>query len=370
MRWPRLFDRLHLTELVLFSLWAVFILVIMGLSDQLLMLMDFWMNRGIPFFIVIRILFFRLPALLQSFLPVSALFAAVIVAVRWVRDQDMIVFESAGVSLRRLMFPVVIFGLILTGIQFYVQEYIAPHSQTAAETLFSEVLVKDPAPLIEAGRLIKDPQGRTFYASGYDRVHGYFKDIIIVDPTRTPMMFMMAKTGRFIRGSFRLDFVNIYSPSGHGWLHFEATIKQLSLPFGGDYIRGSGTGGNIAHVPTSREMTLPGLSKAIHELEKVGLNSAGLRVDRELRYSLPFSNLVLSWLGVLIVVKLIHGKRGWGRWVLMGGFVALVCLIYLFLIALMRSLGIAGVLPPIVAAWTPLIILVGVGGLISLLFPR
>jgi lipopolysaccharide export system permease protein len=361
-----LFDRLHVFELVLFSFWTIFILVIMGLSDQMLILMDYWMNRGIPFIVVLRILFYRLPSLLQTFLPVSALFASVIVAVRWVRDQDLIIFETSGVRLRRLMFPVIVFGLFLTLFQFWIQERVAPQSQTSAETLFSQILTREPQSIVEVGQLSRDQKGRTFLASGYDQFRHVYLNILMMDPTQSPPLFVVAKEARFVGKQIRLDGVNAYSRGVNNFLEFQMKMSHILIPFDDTSFQG----GSVVRVKTSREMTLPELNGAIQTLRKAGLNPVGLRVDRDLRYSLPFSNLILAWMGALIVVSILKGKKGLLRWIVMGLMVLLVSIIYLFLIALMRSLGIGAVVAPVVAAWAPLVVLVCIGGLIRLIYSR
>ena len=338
----------------------------MGLSDQMLVLMDYWMNRGVSFSIVIRILFLRIPSLIQYFLPISALFSSVILAIRWIRDQELVIYEASGVRLLRLLRPMIIFGLCLSSFQFIIQEYVSPRTHFAAQALFSDILVKEPQLVVTAGQLIRDSKGRTFLSARYDRFLHVYHDILMMDPTHVPILFVVAKEARWISSRLRLDNVNIYGLGANQWVTFQMKMKKLWVPFEGNALQNSPS----TRVKTSQEMTLPELKRTINEIKQSGLNPIGLLVDMHLRYSLPFANLVLSLSGAWIVISIVRGNKGFLSWMLMGLMILMICLSYFFLVALCRSLGIGSVIPPLVAAWGPLMIILILSSVIRLIFQR
>ncbi len=83
--------------------------------------------------LLIKFVLYSLPTMLQYVLPLTAAFASTMVFLRMARDREVVACSAAGMSYRKLVFPVVMLALVLTMGLFYLSNYVVPDYYVKAQ---------------------------------------------------------------------------------------------------------------------------------------------------------------------------------------------------------------------------------------------
>ncbi|MFH0887334.1 MAG: LptF/LptG family permease, partial [bacterium] len=114
----------------------------------------------------------------------------------------------------------------------------------------------------------------------------------------------------------------------------------------------------FAQQKTPQEMNSRELFSHMKLLEQGGVATNALSTEFHLKYSIPMVSLVFALIGIPLSLPSIRGGKSWG-------IVLSVVIVFSFYVfaSILRSLGRGGVIPPIIAAWTPNItfIIIGIG---------
>jgi LPS export ABC transporter permease LptG len=99
-------DRYVLRELVAPFVLATALLTFFLLIDRIYQLTELVIIKGVPFHLVLQLLAFMLPSFLAHTLPMALLVAVLLVGGRMAGDLEVVAWKAAGVSLTRLLRPV------------------------------------------------------------------------------------------------------------------------------------------------------------------------------------------------------------------------------------------------------------------------
>lgn len=139
---------------------------------------------------LIRFIAYSMPTMLTLVLPFSAGFAVTIVYCRLVMDNEVTACLASGMSYRALILPVAVFGLVLTGLTFYLSNWVLPdfYGRVAGivERDVSSILLKQ----INDGKPVRLPDDVWFFAD-----EGAMVDDLAPMPgqSRTPFRRMMLR---------------------------------------------------------------------------------------------------------------------------------------------------------------------------------
>lgn len=99
---------------------SLFVLVILLLTQQALMIMNLLVNKGLSLETVFRLLMMIFPQFLSMIIPVSVLTASTATFHRLASDGEIIALKASGISLSRLLVPLLVFAAIGFGSNFYL----------------------------------------------------------------------------------------------------------------------------------------------------------------------------------------------------------------------------------------------------------
>lgn len=83
--------------------------VIIGMVDLVFTLVDLFINNGVPLLIVLKLLIFKIPAILVLFFPMAVLFTVLISLIRIIKDSELTVLRAGGIAVERVIVPIVFF---------------------------------------------------------------------------------------------------------------------------------------------------------------------------------------------------------------------------------------------------------------------
>ncbi len=108
---PRLLDRYVLREVVPPFLLGLLLVTFVLLMNQVLLLADLFIDKGVPWLQALRLLGLLVPSILVFALPMAVLMGVVGGLARLSADSEIVALRSAGVGPRRLARPLLVFGL-------------------------------------------------------------------------------------------------------------------------------------------------------------------------------------------------------------------------------------------------------------------
>ena len=88
--------------------------------------MDLFINSGVPFGTVFRLLMYKIPAIMVMFLPMSSIFSTMLLLVRMAKDNEITIIRTSGVNIFRVIIPVALLGLGTALFSWGVNEYVTP----------------------------------------------------------------------------------------------------------------------------------------------------------------------------------------------------------------------------------------------------
>ncbi len=121
------------------------------------------MSRGISPLLIATFFFQNVPYILSFSMPVSTLFAALLLFGRLSMDNEISALKACGLSLWRLIAPLIVLSLFFSAICIYINCEIAPAAKYANKKLLRSAGVEEPINLLEEGRFINDFPGLMIY---------------------------------------------------------------------------------------------------------------------------------------------------------------------------------------------------------------
>ena len=293
-----------------------------------------------------RILLFfaaQLPKVFGLMTPVASLVAAIVLLNLLARNSEIVAFKAGGVSLFHLGRPLLAAGLGLSLASFVLAEGLAPRATAVANKIREEgrghqatTVVRDL--WIKGVRTVE-------HLERYDEADGSAEGLTIIftGEDQAAARRLEAGRGRFIDGRLELEGIldKTYGPDRAFTLNRVSGLTLEDWP--------APPPGLSRADKASEEMSFLELWRGIRRLSAEGFGPVRQRVDLQLKFSFALLPLVMVLVGLPL-----------GFWREKGGSVALgICLglagsfFYLISMELARSLGYAGFLPPLVAAWLP-----------------
>ncbi|MDD5456916.1 MAG: LptF/LptG family permease, partial [Candidatus Margulisbacteria bacterium] len=260
----KLFDRYCIKELTFPFLIATTAFVIIGLVDLLFSLLDYLINRGVPAGVIFKLLLYKVPAIIVLFLPLATLFAVMLVIFRWVKDSEMIVYWTNGVVYERIFVPVVIFALTITGLAFYLGEYVVPITNFKSNTLIHRVILKETIPTLEENTFFKDVGNKIFYVRKIYKDKKMMEGIMLYELDVQPPRVIMADKAQWNGNYWLLQNGQIHRYNINGFFEYEAQFKEMKIKVNYDIDSA------YQKVKNTKEMSLVELKKRIREMDVAG----------------------------------------------------------------------------------------------------
>jgi LPS export ABC transporter permease LptG/LPS export ABC transporter permease LptF len=302
-----------------------------------------------PLSMLFEYIYFRLPEFLQLGLPMTALLATLLTLGLFQKFNEITAMKACGISVFRVIAPAIVLATAIGGLSFRLQENILPGSSQKATEVWERINDVPPR-----GSGI---QGRSWVTN---KTRDLFFHYDYFDPTTLTFgklsVFEMDSARWSIRRRHFAEQARLDGQVlrlGDGWSRDfpGGEISQPPAPvfFAAlDISIPEGRGLFLDETKDPSKMNYAELGRYIGEVEKLGLDTTRLRVDRSSKISFPFVAVIMTLLGIPFAFAM--GKKG----ALVGVGVGLgVALVFWTTIGVFKSLGAVGILPVFLAAWGP-----------------
>jgi LPS export ABC transporter permease LptF len=367
-----LVDRYLIREMVFPFVLAVAGFVLFIVLNLIPQLSDFMLDRNVPLLTLFQMLAYRLPELLVYGLPVGVLFAIFWALGRLSHDRELVALQAAGFSLRRLMLPVVLMGVITTGAAFAVGELWMPWANHRYYDLLREIFFIRSSPQIRESTFIKISDTAYAYIERYDPTTKKLSNVMVFDQgggeylaeldARFPKI-IVAPEGEWDGEYWRLTQGKLHKLRDDGQLEYTLTFEKLSIRTG-PYLQRI-----FLEQRTPHEMGIAELYQQIQGLRRSRLGAESLIVELHSKIAVPFSALVFALFGAPLSLIFAQGGAPRGR---AAGVILSVVLVacYQGLLLWMSTLGKRGVIAPALAPWVPNILFLVLGVLLLIWVDR
>ena len=117
---------------------AAFTSIISG-SSVLFRLISKAVKYGFSLSSTLQLFVYKLPAIISITLPMAVLLATILVIGRLSSDLEILALRSAGVSLIRILIPILSVGLVVSLVNIIFNEIVVPRSNYNAEILMHDL---------------------------------------------------------------------------------------------------------------------------------------------------------------------------------------------------------------------------------------
>jgi LPS export ABC transporter permease LptG/LPS export ABC transporter permease LptF len=366
---PRILD-----EYVVREFLFMFFLVLCGFVMLMLvftffeLISDILRNR-IPLSTVGQYLINLTPSMLYQIAPLAVLIAVLVTFGVLNRNSEIIAMKATGISLYRLVVPVIAIAAVLAVSLFLFDEFYLPQANRRQEALRNIIKGRPPQTVLHPeqrwvfGQPNAGEPGRIFYYQFFDAAHQEFANLSVFE--FDPSSFAITR---------RIFASRVYWDSDHGTWNFENGWQRDIEGENSKAYRefAQTTFAEIHEDPgyftkeekQSQEMNFGELQRYISALSQSGFDTMRLRFDLWHKLSYPLIAIVMA--GLAIPFALSMGRRG----SLTGIAVAIgVALTYFVADSFFRALGNVNYLPAALAAWSPDVLFGLVGGYLLLRTP-
>ncbi|MBP5536233.1 MAG: LptF/LptG family permease [Bacteroidales bacterium] len=173
----RLILRSFLGPLVLTFTIAVFVLLMQFVWKYI----DDMAGKGLEFKVIAELLLYASATFVPMALPISTLFASIMTMGNFGERYELVAMKAGGISLRRVMMPMAIVVLLLTGVAFYFANNVMPYAMLKYRTTLYDITRKKPALNIRPSEYYSEIDGYVIRIDEKDSDGKTLRDITIFD---------------------------------------------------------------------------------------------------------------------------------------------------------------------------------------------
>ncbi|MFO7881685.1 MAG: LptF/LptG family permease [Kosmotogaceae bacterium] len=297
------------------------------------------------------LIYYNLPYFMVLGIPVGILLGIFWVLSRMRTDNELIALQTHGITLRKLVIPFVIFALAMSFVSYLFNDYLVPAGNRKASEALAKYVYKRPEMTFKENAFMEDGEGRYLYIKRIDPETGTLNEILLYDmskPGKTRVI--SADNATFENNRWVMHSGRIYETDGKGFLTMDMTFKSFDLQFEQDieeYIRTS---------KSPREMSSKELREKIESYDKIGVETASLKVALQEKISTALGPLVIVLMGVPLSLMLNLRTKAWS---VILTFVLVV--VYQGSGAWLSAMGKERLIDPVLAPWLPNIFFTAIG---------
>lgn len=310
------------------------------------------------------------PSMLYLLAPLAVLIAVLVTFGVLNRNSEIVAMKATGISLYRLVIPIVAIAAVLSVALFLFDQYYLPQANQRQEALRNVIKGRPAQTYLHPeqqwifGEPARGEPGRIFYYQFFDPVRDEFANLSVFE--FNPTTFQLTRRISAARvywdadsGSWRFQNGWVSDFDGASVTAFnkfrETTFPEIHEDPG--YF-------NVKEDLQAQEMSFGQLRSYIHDLAQSGFDTMRLRVALWHKLAYPLIAVVMAILAVPFALSM--GRRGSVTAIAVAIGVALA---YWVIDGLLGDMGNVNYLPAVLAAWSSDVLFGLVGGYLLLRTP-
>lgn len=337
---------LYMKVFVICVVGAPLMFMIIKLTDDI----DNYLARGLTAQQIFLAYVYDFPYQMGLSFPVASLFGAVFTVALMSRNFEVTAAKASGISFYRVIAPLIVLGALVSLGGLALGELVPVTNRLRAEALG------------ERGGGSRNTRAKFVYGADGGRAYTVRRllansgriDDIVIDREGTglhyPTYRIFAEVAQWVDERWQLR---------RGYLHyFPERDQAVTFAFDSLYQRDLSESPQalLAEPKDPEEMDYAELGTFIESIQRSGGDARKLIVERELKIAFPIACLVVVLFGSALGSA--TGRRGPAMGI---GIALATVLLYLITVRISQGMGAGGILPPVLAAWLPNTLFLGVG---------
>jgi lipopolysaccharide export system permease protein len=393
----KIINRYILSETTQYFAVSLFAFIGMLLTIRMIKLANLVVNRGVSITEISTIFIAVIPTFLEIALPLAALLGVMLAFARLSGDSEIIVLRGSGISIKGMVTPIVIFGVLVTVIGQLTSVYLRPWGfRTLQDGLYQIAKSKSTAGLEQAvfnklgsitlyAQTIEHSSGDLNHVVVDDKRQGQSRRVIVAqrgyvtsqDQQRALSLLLIDGTiheqidnkyvlTRFDENTITLDPQALYGEEGEKRGRKVAELSNQEI---------AEISKNLSALPIPESTDAQALLSWRMQVQEIlgnddaktflpkdiPLRLARNQIEQGRRFSLPCASLFLGLLGMALGIQPARAQRAWGASLSialgMGVFI-----VYYVLFSISVTLAETQKISPMIALWGPNILV----GLLSI----
>lgn len=346
----KLIDQFILKDLIkpfFVALAGAFIIII---GNNMFYYMDMITKSGVPVNTVIALFLYNIPGVIVLAFPIGFLFSSLFVLGRISKDSELTALISCGVSFTRIIRPVLLTAVIISGLSYVFNQLVVPESNHQVRIILTEMLL-NPKIFPFKAKVFSEIKGkRAFYAEEVNPRKGFMRDVLIFDNSKSGFpQVINAKTATRSKNRFFLHNGMVKKYDKNGYINNEIKFRRMEIEIDMEM-------SGVFNERNVSELSSGEAGKRLSELKSRGIDAKSEEVIYYHKFALPLSTFFVSLISAPIGIK--FAKRG-------TYFGVAICIAIVFIWQLFYSiatpLASKGILEPFMAAWIQNIIFAVIG---------
>ena len=338
----RILDRLiggtFLRIFVVFVLGAPLLFIVGDMVEYV----DRYFERGLTVGDLALAYVYMLPEFISWSFPIAALIAAVFTIHSMTQHREILAAKAGGISFHRLMAPLIVLGLVLTGVGLLLSEVVPVAKRRSGQILRGE----------EIGR-----QWRNNFVFKTDDARTLTVRRLNLFPPTLTRVALEVPAGADGEAAQHLQATQALFDSVRGWTFVDGYLRILPdretpLTLNFDSLRSSAFGeppeGLLGRPTEVGEMTNSEIDRLVANLTRSGGDVSALLVEKGQRKAIAVATLVIILFGGPLATSSQRGGRAYGIGVALASVI-----LYLLMFRLAGAAGQSRAIPPLWAAWLP-----------------
>jgi lipopolysaccharide export system permease protein len=348
-------DRYVMREMFVPFLAGSLILTLLFQANSYIFIAKQFNLDNVPMVAQFQWIMYQTPSYLKMVMPAGISLAAALAMTRLTRESEITALRAAGTRITRIVFPVFLFGALVSAGNYYVVEKLMPIAARKANELFLKNERLGETALMRSNALITiDKYAASLGLVTKEGSRLVIHDLILIDrsgPNQTTII--RAHEGSYENGLWTLTSPYFYVFQGGEETSLEPKkIAQIKQSIDMDQLL------NVGSDPASYDAeTIEALNKSIIDAKKAHVDARDAKVELSSRYAIPASCALFALTSSVFAIR--FGKSGGFAGVLVSFF--MVMLYYNAFIISTDILGKMESVPPWFAAWLPNIIFGALG---------
>ncbi len=160
-----------------------FIVVFVLLMQFLWKYVDDLVGKGLDIKLLGEMMFYATFGLLPYAFPLAMLLASIMTFGSLGENYELLAMKSSGISLFRIMKPLMVIAILITFIAFYFANYVLPHTNLRFTTLLVSVKEQRPELVLQQGVFTNEIDGYSIRVGNKDKKTNMLYDLLIYDHT-------------------------------------------------------------------------------------------------------------------------------------------------------------------------------------------
>ncbi len=357
-------DRYITKYLFVSFIGSVTVLTMILLLNTVFQLLDLLVRKGVPFSMVLKLIAYTLPFIMNMTFPMSFLVAGLLTFGRMSAHNEFLSMKSSGIDIKIPLFRLSILLLVVAILNALFNLYVLPETNFQLKKTLLEIRIKKPAIDVEPG-VFNKIENYLIFASSKDEKTGTLFDVKVQELKRDGVRFISAEKGKIYsttRGGMAMELFNgeFIEAKGENKEEFRrGTFKKdrILIKLDEDLFY------RDVIYRSDREKSLKGLLKDIEDVKKemkmypkddnISKHLSKRRINSilteiNMRLALPFASIIFVAFSFPIAIKFKFSGYGSSLGVSFFFFI-----IYYILLLLGQEISRRTLITPYLTIWAP-----------------